>query len=45
MSDDLTKVTVRLPATLHRKLRIEAIERETSVQALVQEAVERHLDS
>ncbi|MFZ2240373.1 MAG: hypothetical protein WAV90_12600 [Gordonia amarae] len=45
MSDDQTKVTIRMPAALHKELRIAAIHHDTTVQALTVEAIEKHLAS
>ncbi|GGE27739.1 hypothetical protein GCM10011571_32390 [Marinithermofilum abyssi] len=39
MKEEMKQVKVRLPESLHKKLRIEAAEREISMQQIVEEIV------
>ncbi|SHX64535.1 toxin-antitoxin system HicB family antitoxin [Mycobacteroides abscessus] len=41
--DAMTKLTIRLPVAVHKRIRIAAINGDTSVQQLVTEAIEKHL--
>jgi hypothetical protein len=43
--ESITKITVRLPATLHDRLRRRAREKDTSLNQVLIEAVQRGLDS
>lgn len=42
-ADEQTKLTIRIPTSLHKRIRIAGINNDMSVQALVTEAIEKHL--
>ncbi len=42
-ADEMTKLTIRLPAATHKRIRIAAINQDETVQQLVTEAIEKHL--
>lgn len=41
--EELTKLTIRLPAVTHKRIRIAAINADETVQDLVTTAIEKHL--
>ena len=44
LADDMPiQLAVRLPKTLHRAMKVDAVERQVSVQAWIQDALEAHL--
>jgi predicted HicB family RNase H-like nuclease len=44
LADDMPiQLAVRLPKALHRAMKIDAVERQVSVQAWIQDALEAHL--
>lgn len=45
MAETTTKVTVRMSSALHKRLKIAAIEHDTSVQDLTVASIEKHLAS
>ena len=43
-ADPIKRVMVPMPDSLHHRLRVLAAERRTTMQVLIREALERHLD-
>jgi hypothetical protein len=44
-AEELKRVVVRMPDSLHHRLRIAAVERRTTMEAIVWQAVERELST
>lgn len=42
-ADEMTKLTIRLPVAVHKRIRIAAIHADETVQDLVTAAIEKHL--